>query len=270
MNQGRFRSLSTAGLALLVVVLFVAGCTSSSGGGSVDDSKALEGKAWKATELSPASGSVPVIGVEITAEFAAGKLSGNGGVNRYTSTYTTQSGNKISIARVAATQMAGPQAAMAQEQAYFQALAKAVTYEVTTDSLTLLDSQGSAVVKFVSVQPRTLSGTEWEATGYNNGKNALVSLVATSSITAKFGSDSALSGNAGVNTYNTKYTTSGTDGITISDAIQTTRMAGPQELMDQEAAYLAALPKTQKYEIIGDELWLRDASGAAMAVYRAK
>jgi heat shock protein HslJ len=47
-------------------------------------------------------------------------------------------------------------------------------------------------------------------------------------------------------------------------------MAGPEELMKQESAYLAALPKTATYTIEGDELWLRDASGAALAHYVAK
>lgn len=271
MNLSRPRSLIALALACALVAPFaLAGCSSGTGGSGLDDSKALEGKAWKATELSPASGPVPVIGVEITAEFASGKVTGNGGVNRYNATYTTQSGNKISISQPAATLMAGPPAAMAQEQAYFQALIKAATFKATADSLELLDSQGTAVVKYVSVQPKALVGTEWEATNYNNGKQALVSLAGSSTITATFGSDGFLSGNASVNQYHTKYTTSGTDGLTIEGPIQTTKMAGPQELMDQEAAYLAALPKTTKYEIIGDELWLRDSGGAAMAVYRAK
>jgi len=49
-----------------------------------------------------------------------------------------------------------------------------------------------------------------------------------------------------------------------------TQMAGPDDLMKLEAAYLAALPKTATYLIDGDELWLRDSTGAAMAVYVAK
>jgi len=40
--------------------------------------------------------------------------------------------------------------------------------------------------------------------------------------------------------------------------------------MRQEAAYLAALPQTATYTIEGDELWLRDSSGAALAHYVAE
>jgi heat shock protein HslJ len=58
--------------------------------------------------------------------------------------------------------------------------------------------------------------------------------------------------------------------MTIDAAIATTKMAGPEELMQQEAAYLAALPQTATYAIEGDELWLRDSTGAALAHYVAR
>ena len=46
-------------------------------------------------------------------------------------------------------------------------------------------------------------------------------------------------------------------------------MAGPDDLMQQEAAYLTALPQSATYSIEGDDLWLRDAEGAALAHYVA-
>lgn len=271
MKRSRFSSalVLVCASALVAALLASAGCTSGSGS-NTDDSKALEGKIWKVTELSSSAGLVPAIDVEITAEFASGKLSGTGGVNRYTTTYTTQSGNKIAITPPAATLMAGPPAAMAQEQAYFSALPKAVTYAVTADSLTLKDAQGTVLAKYAAVQPRTLTGTEWDAIAYNNGRDALQSLAASSVITANFGTDGSLSGNATINTYHTTYTTASGGKMTISGAIAASRRAGPAELMDQENAYLAALPKTATYSIEGDELWLRDATGAAMAAYVAK
>ena len=103
----------------------------------------------------------------------------------------------------------------------------------------------------------------------DNGKGALQSLAAWSAITATFGSDGTLAGNAGINRYSATYTTSG-DAMSIDAAIAATKMAGPEELMKQEAAYLVALPKTATYTIEGDELWLRDSTGAALAHYVAK
>ena len=104
---------------------------------------------------------------------------------------------------------------------------------------------------------------------YNNGKGALQGLAASSAITAKFGSDGSLAGNASINQYSTTYTTSG-ETMSIAAEIVSTQMAGPEELMQQEAAYLAALPQTATFTIEGDELWLRDSSGAALAHYVAR
>ena len=159
---------------------------------------------------------------------------------------------------------------MAQEAAYFAALQKTATYVVTTESLEFLDDEGQVLVKYDAVEPTPLTGTEWQATAYNNGKGGLQSLAADSMITAIFADDGTLSGNASVNQYNATYAVPGEDTMTIDSAIATTKMAGPEELMAQEAAYLAALPQTATYTIDGDQLWLRDANGAALAQYVAK
>ncbi len=58
--------------------------------------------------------------------------------------------------------------------------------------------------------------------------------------------------------------------MTIGAEIAVTRMAGARRPHGPEAAYLAALPQTSTYEIDGDSLWLRDASGAALAQYMAE
>jgi heat shock protein HslJ len=273
MTRSRHRSaFPILAASLVVLVLLVgSGCTAGAGSGSTtaDNSKALEGKAWKATEVSGVTALVTQKGIEITAVFAAGKMSGSGSVNRYAASYETQTGDKIKISQPAATLMAGPPDAMAQEQAYFAVLPKATKYAVTSDSLTLTDEQGTMLVRYVAVQPTTLVGTEWDATMYNNGRGGLQSLAASSTITATFGADGSLAGNASVNQYSTTYKTSG-DTMAIDAKIVSTKMAGPPDLMEQEAAYLAALPKTATYTIDGDELWLRDSTGAAMAVYAAK
>jgi heat shock protein HslJ len=259
-----------AGIGVIALAVFVSsGCSSSDSGTDADDSKALEGKIWKATEIAGVTTVLTAKGTEVTASFAAGELSGSGGVNRYNASYETKSGNLITIAQPAATMMAGPEDAMAQEQAYFAALTKAAEYTVTADSLTLMDDQGATLVRYTVVQPTALEGTEWDALAYNNGKGALQGLIASSAITATFGSDGSLAGNASINQYSTSYTTSGAT-MSIAAEIVSTKMAGPEDLMKQEKAYLAALPKTATYTIEGDELWLRDDTGAALAHYAAK
>ncbi len=269
--QARLLLSMVALVASGFVVLAVAGCSSGgSSATSTDDSKMLVGKTWRATEIDGKATLPADSGNEATAVFAAGKLVGSGTVNRFTATYETSSGNKITISQPAATLMAGAPDAMAQEDAYFAALGKAKKFAVTSDSLELQDAKGAALVKYEAVEPTTLTGTEWSAVAYNNGKDALQSLAASSAITATFGTDGTLSGNASVNQYNTTYTTTGKDSMSVNAQIVTTMMAGPDDLMAQEAAYLAALPKTATYVIEGKELWLRDETGAAVAMYIAK
>jgi heat shock protein HslJ len=261
--------LAAACLVALIALAAACGSTPGSSETSPASSSALVGPVWKATEVAGTAVPSGDAATEITAVFADGQVSGSGGVNRYNAGYETQSPDGISIGTIASTQMAGPSAAMKQEAAFFAALAKVSSYAVTADSLTLADDQGTTLARFDSVQPTALQDTEWHALAYNNGKDALVGITAAGDITAVFAANGTLSGNASVNRYSTTYTTSGAS-MTIDAAIATTKMAGDDKLMKQEAAYLAALPTTATYTIEGDELWLRDASGAAVAHYIAR
>ncbi|MGH3043937.1 MAG: META domain-containing protein, partial [Gaiellaceae bacterium] len=106
----------------------------------------------------------------------------------------------------------------------------------------------------------------WEATGFLQG-DAFTSLLAGTEITASFAEDGALSGSAGCNTYNSTYTT---DGGTIEIAEpSSTRMACPEPegVMDQEAAYLAALPTVVGFRVERGVLELLNAEGSAVVSY---
>ncbi len=264
--------------AACVVLLFgLGGCSSGadsnrSGAGGDDggstDPALLEAAEWRAVEIAGAPVFEDADAPDVTAVFAAGTLSGSGGVNRYTATYEAAADGTIEISKPAATLMAGPPDVMEREAAYFDALGRAAAFSVTEEWLVLRDGQGGELVRLEVVAPVALEGTTWEALAYNNGEQALVSLVEGSEITAVFGDDGSLIGSSSVNRYTTTYSTSG-ETITIDAAIATTRKAGPERLMRQEAAYLAALPKTATWTIEGDELWLRDADGAAQAHYIA-
>jgi len=60
--------------------------------------------------------------------------------------------------------------------------------------------------------------------------------------------ENRVAGAAGVNQYNAKYTTRGTDGIKIGP-VATTKKAGPPELMEQEQEFLAALSASKTYQL---------------------
>ncbi len=164
---------------------------------------------------------------------------------------------------LASTQMAGPASAMAAETAYLAALERVSSYRVDGSTLTLYSDADDELLAYAAAT-RGVVGS-WEVTGYNNGAQAVVSLIPGSTITAAFARDGSLSGNAGVNTYRSDYSTaaggSGTTTISISPPA-TTRKAGPQELIEQEQAYLTALESAATFTVQGDTLELRDASDA--------
>ena len=87
-------------------------------------------------------------------------------------------------------------------------------------------------------------------------------------ITARF-ADGSVAGAAGCNSYNAAYTlTGGPDTLRIGP-VAATRMAcaEPPGVMEQEAAYLAALPTAQSYRFEGPDLVLEPADGARVARY---
>jgi heat shock protein HslJ/serine/threonine protein kinase len=113
--------------------------------------------------------------------------------------------------------------------------------------------------------PLSLTDGTWLMTAYNNGKQAVVSGVADTEVTAVFGADGTLSGSAGCNRYNAPYTMDG-NKITIG-APTTTRMMCPQPIMEQEAQYLAAIQLAATYNVQGSRLDLRSAEDALQATY---
>lgn len=121
---------------------------------AVDTPVALVGTNWTMNMYNNGRGGFQ--GAEasstVTAVFAPdGTLSGNGGVNTYNATYTT-SGSSIKIGPIASTKMAGPEALMTQETAYFAALEKATTYAMEGDIMTLRDSTGAAMVGYTQTK----------------------------------------------------------------------------------------------------------------------
>ena len=222
---------------------------------------ALPGTKW---ELVSLSGSAPIQGTSLTLFFSTdGQAGGNAGCNTYGGSYTVK-GSSLTFGSMMSTMMACEPAIMEQEQAYLKALAETKSYETTADKLTLKDGSGKELAVFAPYQPAALAGN-WEAIAINNGKEAVVSVSNGTTVTAIFGADEKLSGNAGCNTYNGTYTTDG-DKITIGP-LATTRMACEQAVMDQEQAYLIALSKAATYTLGKDSLELRDADGALLVDY---
>lgn len=228
--------------------------------------RTLEGPVWQLTAADDGSGALVEVpaGVETTALFDAGQVSGSGGCNRYSASYTLD-GDNLTILPGPMTMMACPEPQMTVEQLFMAALAATASYQISDDQLALLDASGQTVATFVVQVPASLTGVEWVALNYNNGREAVVSLLLDTEITAMFGEDGRLTGSAGCNNYMTGYTVDG-DKIAIEPAATTRKMCA-EEVMQQESAYLAALLMAETFDIQGDRLELRTADGALVASY---
>jgi heat shock protein HslJ len=111
----------------------------------------LEGTSWTATGIN--NGKQAVVSdattSAITAEFGPDDaLTGFGGCNNYSSTWTTTPPDGLTIGPVGAQPTACEQAVMDTEQQYFAALAKVTTYQLEADQLTLRDADGATQATF--------------------------------------------------------------------------------------------------------------------------
>lgn len=250
-------------LSICIGTLILAACASTAApqGGDMTDT------VWALTDLT---GKPPADGVGISAQFSAdGKVSGSAGCNRYSGTYTV-SGNSITFSSpMATTMMMCDEAVMAQESAFLQALADAKTYSMDGDKLTLKDADGNSLLVF-QAQSQDLAGTSWEAVNFNNGKQAVIGTLAGTTLTADFGKDGTLSGNAGCNTYSGAYKVNG-DQITVGPLVSTMMACSePAGVMEQETLYLAALQSAATYQIEGNIVQMRTKDDALAAIFNRK
>lgn len=77
------------------------------------------------------------------------------------------------------------------------------------------------------------------------------------------------SGNGGVNSYGGSYETPGDNALTFGP-MASTKMAGPDAAMAQEAKFFSALEKTEHFEFDGEKLVLSDAGNDTLAVMSPK
>lgn len=246
-------------ILILPVVLALSACS------IFGSSQGVSGSLWMLTELN---GSPPLPDTAITVEFGEdGRVGGSSGCNSYNTTYSV-SGNKINLGdQVASTMMACPDPVMDQESDYLEALSAAATFEIAEDTLTIYDADGNAVAMFKALS-QSLEGTSWEVIGYNNGKGGVVSVILDTAITANFGEDGQVTGNASCNNYFASYETEA-DSITIGPAGATEMFcAEPEGIMEQEQQYLAALRTAATYKITGLNMEMRTSEGSIVATFQ--
>lgn len=247
--------LAVAPLAALVLVA-AGGCGGDDE--ATSDPSSVEGVPWVLVS------GVDVDGWEASAPSISfgedGTASGSSGCNQWGGSYTFD-GDTLELGEIAMTSMGCPPPADEVERAYMDALEQANRWRVEDGELVLLDDDAE-LLRYGAASPVG----DWQATGLLQG-DAFTSLLAGTEITASFDEDGALSGSAGCNTYNSTYTT---DGGTVEIAEpSSTRMACPEPegVMDQEAAYLGALPTVVGFRVERGVLELLNAEGSAVVTY---
>ena len=93
-----------------------------------------------ATDDDDLTPSDPDVATEVTLR--DGRIHGRGGVNRFMGAYALGPHGALTFDAVASTRMAGPDAGMRQEDAFFAALSRAARFTRHADRLSLEDSAG--------------------------------------------------------------------------------------------------------------------------------
>ena len=244
-------------LAALLVSAAVGGCGGDEEENAADPSS-LEGVPWVLVS------GVAVDGWEAVAPsltFEDGQASGSSGCNQFSGLYTVD-GSSLELGEIAMTAMGCPPPADEVERTSMDALQGTAGWRLEGEELVLVDADEAELLRY---RPASPEGS-WVATGVLQG-DAFTSILIGSEITATFADDGTLSGSAGCNTYNASYTADG-DAMEI-DPPSSTKMACPEPggVMDQEAAYLAALPTAVGFRVNGGMLELLSTEGTAVVTY---
>lgn len=256
---------------LLAAAAVLAGAMSACATDAVSKSgSSLEGTEW-VIEAYRAEGSMRPIANRANAvvRFDDGRFGGSAGCNRLLGGYRTDGGSLTMSSQMASTMMACAPELMEQERAVVDAISRASRYRIEGERLEILDADGSVLLALAAREQAQLTGTEWRLGSFNNGKQAIVSVLVGADVTLELDANGGFAGKA-CNRYRGRYTTEG-DRLSISEPIATTRMlcAEPEGIMEQESAYLAALQRVARFEISGPRLTLFDEDGARLAVLEA-
>lgn len=125
-------------LLTLLVLFFLTAC-----GGSGGEATDLDGTEWNLVEMN---GEAIPEDVEITIAFSEGQISGQSACNRYFAGYT-QEGTTLTLEPAGNSNMYCD-GLMDFEADYLQALSEVKSFDVNSDTLTLKNESGEAILVF--------------------------------------------------------------------------------------------------------------------------
>jgi heat shock protein HslJ len=154
--------------------------------------------------------------------------------------------------------MACPEPRMAAEKAFLDALAGTHGVAIAGDRLTLTPPSGTPLA-FQAEPPPTLEGVTWKVTGFNNGRQAVVSPRTGTTVTLSF-ENGKVTGTTGCTTFRAPYTSEG-NRLSIGPAATTRKMCPAEGVMEQERQFLAALATAKVWTVENGTLDVHRADG---------
>ena len=241
--------------ALLALGLLVAACSAGPGTGGH-----LEGTDWVLRSYAAEGSLVTVPETQFAdAEFRSNRVSGFSGCNDFDALYRA-GGRTLFISEPASTLVACADEANALEAAYVANLQASRFYSERRGTLTIFDARGTTVLVFDAAPRNPMLGT-WTVDSFATAPASLTAPIEGTSLTAVF-RIASVGGSSGCNQYTGTYGTNG--NVVRIGRLATTRMACADEIMNQEAAFLAAMEGAALIDRRGSSLLLTDLSGATL------
>lgn len=221
----------------------------------------LSGRTWVVTHLDDGDGRLgeTLVGTTLTFAYDGERVNGTAGCNNYFGPASLDSAVRIGPLATTLMMCHEPEGVMEQEQRFLRLLGEIDAVEANQDRLEL--RRGERAVVVLVPLPVELGGS-WSLLFYNNGREALVSPIPDTEITAIF-ETGRLRGHSGCNRYTTTYQADA-GSLRIPPPAGTRMLCSePPGLMEQEARYLELLPSTNSYLLRdGRILELFDRAGA--------
>ena len=182
----------------------------------------------------------------VTVKFEAGRVHGFSGCNQFMGSYTLE-GERLALGTLGGTMMACPEPGMSVENQFLRLFSGAFDVRVAGNDLTLTPASGGDALRFEREAPPHLESVEWEVTGYNNGRQAVVGPLVGTRLTLMF-QDGQVSGSSGCNRFHGSFAVEGRS-LTIHP-LATERKACEEAVMAQEQELLNALESAITWEIV--------------------